>query len=112
VWRTDPREETREEVNVKTDSNTADDDLPPLSPEEEAAMQAEIELALEPYRKIAPARLIPTLREELERALRTHPFPRQLLRAFAPRTPVAASGESPVAGSENTEAKAGGKDGA
>jgi hypothetical protein len=95
-----------------TDPDTGDDDLAPLSPEEEAAMQAEIELALEPYRKIAPPQLIPTLREELERALRTHPYPRQLLRAFAPRTPVAASGESPVDGSRATEAKTGGKGGA
>jgi hypothetical protein len=98
---------------VKTpDPNTIDDDdLAPLSPEEEEALREEIELALEPYRKLTPE-LIPTLREELERALRTHPYPRQLLRAFAPRKPVAASGESPVDSSRESQAKAGGKGGA
>jgi hypothetical protein len=102
-----------EEANVKTTDpdTTIDDDLP-LSPEEEAAMQAEIELALEPYRKIAPADLIPTLREELERTLRTHPYPRQLVRAFVQRQPVAASGDSPIDRSRETETKTGRKGGA
>jgi hypothetical protein len=86
--------------------------VPPLSPDEEAAMQAEIELALEPYRKIAPPSLIPVLRESLENALRTHPVPRQLLRAFAPRTPVVHSGDSPIGGAQPDETKAGGKEGA
>lgn len=89
-----------------------DDDLPPLTPEEEAAMQEEIELALAPYRKIAPASMIPILRESLERGLRTHPVPRQLLRAFAPRGPVKVSGEEPRDGKAESDDKTGGKDGA
>ena len=89
------------------------DGLPSFSAEEEATMQAEIELALEPYRKIAPAALIPTLREGLERALRTHPVPRQLLRAFAPRPAGIVSGDAPVGGAHDAAEKAGGdKDGA
>jgi len=86
--------------------------LPPFSPEEEDTLQKEIELALEPYRKIAPASLLPTLRDGLERALRTHPVPRQLLRAFAPRKAEVASGDGPVGGAEQGADKAGGKDGA
>ena len=98
-------------------TDTPDDDLttacPPLSPEEEATMQAEIELALEPYRKIAPASLIPVLREKLEHALRTHPYPRQLLKAFAKRKPVIVSGEgASTARSRTSGEKAGGKEGA
>ncbi len=90
-----------------TDDDAAD--LPPFSPEEEATLQAEIELALEHYRKIAPASLLPTLRESLERGLRTHPVPRQLLRAFAPRTPEVVSGEAPVGGAVEGAEKAGGE---
>jgi hypothetical protein len=92
--------------------DTDADQLPPQSPEEEAEMQREIEIALEPYRKIAPASLIPTLRESLERALRTHPVPRQLIKAFAPRKSEVVSGDRPVDGSRESDQKAGGKDGA
>jgi hypothetical protein len=88
------------------------DGLPPLSPDEEATMQEEIELALEPYRRIAPPSLIPILRDELEHALRTHPYPRQLVKAFATRKPVVVSGEGAIDGSEESEAKAGGREGA
>ena len=82
------------------------EDLPPFSPEEEATMQAEIELALEPYREIAPASLLATMRESLERALRTHPVPRKLLRAFAPRKDQVGSGEEPVGGADQGTDKA------
>ena len=93
-----------------TDPET--DHLPPFSPEEEATLQGEIDLALEPYRKIAPASLLPTLREGLERALRTHPVPRQLLRAFAPRKTEVVSGDGPVGGAQPSAEKAGGREGA
>jgi hypothetical protein len=94
--------------------STADEDgLPPLSPEEEATMQAEIDLALEPYKKLAPAKLLPVLRESLERALRTHPVPRQLLKAFAPKRVDTVSGDRPVGGAApEPRDKVGGKEGA
>ena len=85
--------------------------LPPLSPEEEAEMQKEIEIALEPYRKIAPPKLLVTMRENLEDALRTHPEPRQLIKAFALRPAVVMSGEAPVDGARESGEKAGGKNG-
>ena len=97
-------------------TDTPDDDpydgLPPQSPEEEATMQEEIDLLMEPYRKVAPASLLPVLRERLEHALRTHPYPRQLIKAFAKRKPVGVSGEGAVDGSKDTGEKAGGKEGA
>jgi hypothetical protein len=89
----------------------AGDDLKPFSPEEEAEMQAEIELALDPYRKMAPPKLLAEMRKNLEDALRTHPYPRQLLRGFAPRSPVVASGEALIDGSQPSDEKAGGKPG-
>jgi hypothetical protein len=97
-----------------TPNDPHDDALPPLTPEEEATMQEEIELALDPFRKIAPAKMIPMLRESLERSLRTHPVPRQLLRAFAPRAAEGdTSGTKPVGGAqEDHNDKAEGKDGA
>jgi hypothetical protein len=90
----------------------APDDLPTFSPDEEAALQAEIERAMEPYAKTAPTSLLPTLRERLEHALRTHPDARQLLRGFATRKPGVVSGDGPVDGSQRSENKAGGNDGA
>lgn len=87
------------------------DDGAPMSPEEEATMQAEIELALEPYRKIAPASMLPMLRETLENALRTHPVPRKLLRGFAKRQPVMTSASGPIDGAKLVEKKDG-KEGA
>lgn len=93
-------------------ADTDADDLPPFSPEEEATMQEEIELALEPFRKIAPPSLLATMRETLERALRTHPVPRQLLRAFAPRKAEVGSGDGPVGGADQGGDRADEKDGA
>lgn len=69
------------------------DDLPPMTPEEEAEMQAEIERAIAPYRSFTPAPLLAIMRENLEDALRTHPAPRAYLRAFVKRKPVEASTE-------------------
>ncbi len=69
---------------------TADADHDPLTPEEEAAMQKEIDLALEPYRN-APPELLKMMRERLEEGARTHPVARSLLRRFAPRPDVGAS---------------------
>ncbi len=83
-----------------TDSKPAahDDGQPPLSAEEEAELQREIEIALEPYRGIAPSKLLASMRETLEHALRTHPDARQYLRAFAPNPNVLVSGDGPIAG--------------
>jgi hypothetical protein len=75
-----------------------EDGLPPLSPAEEAEMQREIEVALEPYRRITPPKLLATMRANLEHALRTHPDARQYLRAFTPRGNVVVSGDGPIGG--------------
>jgi hypothetical protein len=63
----------------------------PLTPEEEAEMQKEIELALEPYKDKAPPHLLQQMRERLEEGARTQPVMRGLLRRFAPRPDVGAS---------------------
>ena len=89
------------------------DGLPPLSPDEEATMQQEIEIMLEPYRAMAPASLLPILREKLEHALRTHPYPRHLIKAFATRQPDVVSGDKRIDGAKESDEKAGGdKEGA
>ena len=97
-------------------TDTPDDDpydgLPPQSPEEEATMQREIDLLMEPYRKIAPASLLPVMREKLEHALRTQAYPRQLIKAFAQRTSKGTSGEAAIDGSTEPVEKPGGKEGA
>lgn len=67
------------------------DGLTPLTPEEEARMQTEIDRAMEPYKKMAPASLLPILRERLEHALRTHPNPREWIRVLAPPAAVGKS---------------------
>ncbi len=83
--------------------------FPPMTPEEEATMQEEIDLALEPYKTLAPAKLLPVLRESLERALRTHPVPRQLLKAFAPKRVDVVSGDRSIGDVPEDADKAGGK---
>ena len=97
-------------------TDTPDDDpydgLPPQSPEEEATMQEEIDLLMAQYAPFTPASMRPILRERLEHGLRTHPYPRQLIKAFAKRKPVGVSGEGAVDGSKDTGEKAGGKEGA
>ena len=98
--------------DIKPTDTDADDDLLPFSPEEEATMRDEIDLALQAYAGVAPASLLPIMRENLERALRTHPHPRQLLRAFATRAPGVVSGEGAIDGSETSDGKAGGTEGA
>jgi hypothetical protein len=85
------------------------DGLPPLSPEEEAAMKEEIDFVL--AGKPVPASLLPILRERMEHALRTHPYPRQLVKAFAARKPTVVSGEGALDGSVESDRKAG-KEGA
>ncbi len=79
------------------------DDLPPMTPEEEAEMAAEIERAIAPYRAFTPASLLAKMRENLEHALRTHPAPRAYLRSVAGRKPVAASTEVTRGGGEHEE---------
>jgi hypothetical protein len=91
-----------------TDTEDAYDGLPPQSPEEEATMQAEIDRLMAQYEAITPASLRPVLREKLEHALRTHPYPRQLIKAFAKRTPDA-SAEGRVDGTKSNVEKPGEK---
>jgi len=67
----------------------------PLTAEEEARLQEEIELALEPYRKITPPQLLATMRERLEEALRTHPVPRELIHVMVKPKVVDTSGDVP-----------------
>jgi hypothetical protein len=88
------------------------DGLPPLSPDEEATMHEEIELALDRLPTGLPQAMIATLRERLEHAARTHSYPRQLIKAFAPRKPTVVSGEGRIDGADEHEEKAGGKEGA
>jgi hypothetical protein len=63
----------------------------PLTPEEEAEMQKEIDLALEPYKNKAPPALLKQMRERLEEGARSQTVMRGLLRRFAPRPDVGAS---------------------
>jgi hypothetical protein len=86
--------------------------IEPLTPEEEAELQKEVELALEPYKGIAPPSLLKTMREKLEEGLREHPVPRALLRRMAPRPGVDASAEVKRGGPGKEDDKSGGKDGA
>jgi hypothetical protein len=58
-------------------------------------MEEEIELALAPYREMAPPQLLATMRENLEAALRSHPVPRELIRVMAKPKAVDTSGEVP-----------------
>jgi hypothetical protein len=62
--------------------------IDPLTPAEEAEMQKEIELAMAPYKGIAPPALLKQMREKLEEGLREHPVTRGLLRRMAPRPVV------------------------
>lgn len=97
---------------VKPTDTDTEDDLLPFSPEEEATMRDEIDRAMQSYAGVAPKSLLPIMRENLEQALRTHPYPRQLLRAFAQRTPGVVSGEGAIDGAGTRDEKAGGKEGA
>jgi hypothetical protein len=56
-----------------------DPDLPRFDARSEALLQEEIELALAPYKDVAPPALLKTMREVLEKGLRTHPAPVALL---------------------------------
>lgn len=88
------------------DDDHFDDPLPPLTEQEEAELQQEIELALEPYRGVAPPAMLAEMRHVLEDGLRTHPVPRQLLKGFAHAPKVDRSGE------QRKDGKAEKKDGA
>jgi hypothetical protein len=70
-------------------------------------MQEEIDRLMAEYEAVTPASLRPILREKLEHALRTHPYPRQLIKAFAKRAPDA-SAERRVDGTRSADEKAGG----
>ena len=66
--------------------------LPPLSPDEEATMQEEIDHQIEPYRTITAPEQLRVMRETLEHALRTNPEARQWIRVLARRPVVDRSG--------------------
>lgn len=97
---------------IKSADADTEEDLLPFSPEEEATMRDEIDRAMQAYAGVAPKSLRNIMRENLEEALRTHPYPRQLLRAFAQRTPGIVSGEGAIDGSDTSDGKAGGREGA
>ncbi|MFT3770154.1 MAG: hypothetical protein QM820_32395 [Minicystis sp.] len=88
------------------------DEAEPLTPEEEAELQKEIELALKPYEGKTPPALLQQMREKLEEGLRSHPVPRSLLRRLAPRSVGDTSGEVVRGGASSNEKAGGGKDGA
>jgi hypothetical protein len=96
-------------MTTPTDTEDAYEGLPPQSPEEEATMQEEIDRLMAQYEAVTPASLRPVLREKLEHALRTHPYPRQLIKAFAKRTPGGVSAEGRVDGTKSDGEKAGGE---
>lgn len=89
-----------------------DDDPDPLTAEEEAELQKEIELAIKPYEATAPPALLKQMREQLEHGLRTHPVPRSLLRRLAPRPASDASGDVARPGAKPDEQAGGDKEGA
>lgn len=82
----------------------------PLTPQEEAELQAEIDLAMKAYEGKAPPALLAQMREKLEEGLRSHPVPRSLLRRFAARPDVDRSGN--VARHPEDDEDAGEKEGA
>jgi hypothetical protein len=67
--------------------------LPPLTPEEEAIMNEEIDATLRPFLTITPAPLLVIMREQAERAMRTDPGARKLLAAAVRRPAPDASAE-------------------
>jgi hypothetical protein len=87
-------------------------DVEPLTPEEEAELQKEVEVAIDPYKNTAPPALLQQMREKVAEGLRTHPVSRALLRRFAPRPAVGASGEQTRGGAQDDEQAGGGKEGA
>ena len=86
-------------------------DPDPLTPEEEAELQKEIELAIKPFEAITPPAMLEQMRERLEDGLRTHPVPRSLLRRLAPRPESDTSGDVARPGAKPDD-EAGGKEGA
>jgi hypothetical protein len=70
-------------------------DIAPLSPEEEAVMDEELEAALAAYEGVAPPELLALMRETAREAGRTHPAARRLLAAAAARPVVFESGDMP-----------------
>ncbi len=89
------------------------DDAAPLTPEEEAELLKEIDLAMEPWEGLAPPALLAQMRAKLEEGMRTHPVPRSLLKRFAPRPAQDRSGDVVRGGGAEQDEKAGGgKEGA
>lgn len=88
------------------------DDPEPLTAEEEAELQKEIDLAMKPYEGVTPPALLKQMRERLEEGLRTHPVPRSLLRRLAPRPASDTSGDVARPGAKTDDEAGGGKEGA
>lgn len=81
------------------------DEEPPLGPEEEAVLKAELEAALEAYRGVAPPDLLDMMRRIGIEAGRTHPVARRLLAAAASRRAPERSADLPKSERETTEAE-------
>lgn len=64
-------------------NDDSDPELPRFDARSEAILQEEIELALAPYKGVAPPALLKTMREVLEKGLRTHAAPVALLHRMA-----------------------------
>jgi hypothetical protein len=88
------------------------EDHEPLTPEEEAELQKEIDRAIEPYKAKTPPALLKQMRERLEEGLRTHAVPRSLLKRFAPRPASDTSGEVARPGAKRDDDAGGGEEGA
>lgn len=84
---------------------------PPMpQPEEDPALRAELERALEPYRELLPPEMLQHFRETLADALTTHPVAARLLERVRPQPVVVASGEldetgAPAGSDADDEAK-------
>lgn len=64
-------------------NDDSDPELPRFDAHSEAILQEEIELALAPYKDVTPPALLKTMREVVEKGLRTHPAPVALLHRMA-----------------------------
>ncbi|APR86124.1 hypothetical protein A7982_12297 [Minicystis rosea] len=84
-------------------SHTNAPDPSPLTPEEEALMQEQIEAAIAPYKAITPPHLYAVMRREAEEKMRAHPAVRLLLAAGTKRAAPDTSAEVPKDGVEVIE---------
>jgi hypothetical protein len=87
-------------------------ELLPLTDAEEAELQKEVDLAIAPYQKITPPKLLQQMRAKLEEGMRSHPVTRSLLRRVAARPQVDTSGEVRRDGTAEDDEAGGGEEGA